>query len=153
MQDYLQLYFVSYNPVSGKFEYVSNEFLMPPQNPDQLVQKLTESNYPDISDRYLVQTTSWHYEEASKVYLTYMIYSDYYDFINVNTLNKITASNGSWVQLRPEKLESDEVLSHGLRQLSYLIIRDRPPKWMLTSSIEKFVKMEKELAKEVASVK
>ncbi|GAC1391488.1 MAG: hypothetical protein NVSMB46_04190 [Candidatus Saccharimonadales bacterium] len=146
MQNYLQLFFVSLNPTTDKFEYVSNEFLMPPQNPDLLAQRMMKTNYPDIENKYLVQTTGWHFEEPSKVLLTYIVYSDYYDFADAEVLEKVEATESSWLQSKPENSDRDFVLSHGIRTLSYLIIRDKPPKWMLTSSIEKFVKLEKELA-------
>ncbi|GAC1388083.1 MAG: hypothetical protein NVSMB37_7430 [Candidatus Saccharimonadales bacterium] len=152
MQSYIQLFFITLNPHTNNFEYQTNEYIAPPIDPQKTVEQLTHEAYPDLLGRSLAQTTVWYFQEPSKLILTFMIYSDYFDFADATELNLSPAKESHWLALRPENYDDTTLVSHGLRHLSYHIIQQRPPKWMLASTIEKLAKLEKELTAELTEL-
>jgi hypothetical protein len=110
---------------------------------------MTQETYPDLHSRSIAQATTWYYDEPSKLTLTFMIYSDYFDFADGQVLKFTMPKSQQWLALTPESYEEPSLVSHALRHLSYHIITQKPPKWMLASTIEKLAKLEKELAAEV----
>ena len=152
MQPYLQLFFVTLNPHTNNFEFLSNEYISPPVDPQKTVERLTHDAYPDLADRSLAQTTTWYYQDPQRLMLTFVVYSDYFDFADATELKLNPAKESHWLGLRPEAYDDTSLLSHALRHLSYHIIKQKPPKWMLASTIEKLAKLEKELANELLLV-
>lgn len=149
MQPHLQLFFVTLNPHTNKFEYQSNEYMAPPVNPLSTVDKMTLETYPDLHHRSIAQATTWYFEEPDRLMLTFMVYSDYFDFADAESLKFTMPKTKQWLALTPDAFDEPSLVSHALRHLSYHIITQKPPKWMLASTIEKLAKLEKELAAEV----
>ena len=146
MQPSIQIFFVTLNPQTNNFEYQVNEFLAPAIDPFKTVEKLTTETHPQLNGRSMAMATTWHYEDPTKLLMTFLIYSDYFDFADANEAKLIPGKDGYWLELRPESFDEQSLLSHGLKHLSYHIIQEKPPKWMLTSTIEKLAKLQKELA-------
>jgi len=149
MQSQLQLFFVGLNVRTNNFEYQTSEYVAPPINPLKVVEQMTVEAYPDLAGRSIAQATTWYYVEPGKLVLTFMIYSDYFDFADAAALKFKQPKSKQWLSLHPEDYDHDSLVSHALRHLSYHIITEKPPKWMLASTIERLAKLEKELAEEL----
>jgi hypothetical protein len=123
-------------------------------DPDNLVTKYLISTFPDISDNYIVHSTSWRYDNKGKIILTYVVYSDDLDFqtlktqhINIHHLKNSEATNLK--KPRPIELNEKDVISHGMRHFSFLIRKDKKNKFkkiLLKNTYKIFHQLDEEIS-------
>lgn len=99
-------------------------------DPDGLIVEMIDgnnSNVPKIlKNEYIIHSTSWRYEQIGKIVLTYLIYSDFIDFKNIEVkvveFNDLSiAKSSSHKKPRPETITEINVLAHAIRHLAYLV--------------------------------
>jgi hypothetical protein len=99
-------------------------------NPDDIVLQILENKLKEspeiLKEDYIVHSTSWRYEERDSIVLTYLIYSDFMDFGN-NKIKNMPFSNlrlaisTSHKRPRPKVITEENVISHAIRHLAFLI--------------------------------
>ena len=132
MELYLEIFFSKI--VDGKIVYARNfiNITQEGSNPDSLVYKALGSNFPRLrtnADNLLIHSTSRRYEDANKLVLTYIVYSDELSFnsrkfmaIPVDKLRVVF--NDDPKVPRPKVVEEHSIISHGFRHLSFLVKND-----------------------------
>lgn len=100
------------------------------RNPDEIVFGMGRVAQDELSYLYgehcIVHSTSWRYEYDNSVVLTYIVYSDTIEFRNTQSAvlplkDSRIAHSGDPSRPRPDDLQEEHVLLHGLRHIGYLI--------------------------------
>lgn len=98
------------------------------ENPDDLVLLVVQKYSADIIERNRVisHSTSWRYQEGGSTIITYIVYSDDFDFSNSDSneleLDHIKIiESGDPSHPAPKVIPLDSVVSHGIRHLSFLV--------------------------------
>lgn len=130
----LEVYLVSY--VKEGFHYVRKELnlVQDQRDPDQIANEYLKYLFNDsrlITDKekYILHSTSWRYEIPNRVLLTYVVYADSFIFKGMNprlirTKDLHIARSSNAKVPRPIRITSDEVVSHGIRHIGYLLRND-----------------------------
>lgn len=100
------------------------------EDPDNIVLKILESDINEtpkmLKEKYIVHSTSWRYEEKGLITLMYLVYSDHLDF-GINPIKTIPfnqlrlAISTSYKKPRPQIIKEENVISHAVRHLAYLV--------------------------------
>jgi hypothetical protein len=102
----------------------------PAMDPDLIVRRLVEDKLPGRphipGGDYLSHSTSWRYEPAGAVILTYLVHAVSIDFTDAATrelgMAELALSESSDPrQPRPVHVAETHVLSHALRHLGFLL--------------------------------
>lgn len=119
-------------------------------NPDEIVSKIigqeTKETPNMIDDNFVIHSTSWRYEENG-IILTYIAYSDNIALANHPTKEllvknfKIAKSENSKIP-RPKEIKEENVLSHAIRHLGFLIKTDEREKYTKAISPENIKMLE-----------
>ncbi len=121
------------------------------ENPDDVILKLVSDETNEtpnmIDDKFVIHSTSWRYEH-DEIVLTYIVYSDTVDFSNHLTkelLAKdfIIAKSENSKKPRPKEISEENVLSHAIRHLGFLIKTDERGKYVSAISAENIKMLEK----------
>ncbi len=97
-------------------------------NPDDLVLLLVQKHNTDIieKNRLISHSTSWRYVAPGSTIITYIVYSDDFDFgqseistLNISDINILQSGDPS--RPAPKEISLSSVVSHGIRHLSFLI--------------------------------
>lgn len=97
------------------------------QNPDdEIISYLQKLNLNEYA-KYIIHSTSWHYANG-KVFLTYLVIipnsSQFQLSVSVDILNLKLAKGQSSYKPSPKFLNTDNIIRHAFRHLSYLIKHD-----------------------------
>ena len=121
------------------------------ENPDNIILKLVSDETNEtpnmINDKFVIHSTSWRFENDG-IILTYLVYSDTVDFSNHQTkelLAKdfIIAKSENSKKPRPKEISEENVLSHAIRHLGFLIKTDEREKYVSAISAENIKMLEK----------
>jgi hypothetical protein len=101
------------------------------RDPDEIVNEVMQNSLDVASmvrtDAYIVHSTSWRYESDGSLLLTYMVYSEQVNFTgNSHRLVCIRdvrmPSSRDCLRPRPNRIEEEHVVVHGIRHLSFLFL-------------------------------
>lgn len=121
------------------------------ENPDDVILKLVgdETNETPnmIGNKFVIHSTSWRYEN-NEIVLTYIVYSDSVDFSNHPTKELLTkdfiiAKSNDSKRPSPSIIKEENVLSHAIRHLGFLIKTDEREKYVSAISSENIQMLEK----------
>lgn len=97
-------------------------------NPDDLVLLAVQKYNREIIEksRLISHSTSWRYVEGGETVITYIVYSDAFDFENSNTQSLaiediVIIDSGDTSRPAPKVIPIKSVISHGIRHLAYLV--------------------------------
>lgn len=97
-------------------------------NPDDLVLFTIQKYNQEIiqKNRLISHSTSWRYEPSGSTIITYIVYSDDFDFegddVRILPINQINIlESGDPSKPRPTDITLESVVSHGVRHISYLV--------------------------------
>jgi hypothetical protein len=131
----IELFLVHYNDHKNSFDYVHEILELSGINPDQIVADYLKQHHSAVEGRYLLHSTSWHYEIPDKILLTYVVISEMFKLSSPASLDQPSVLRGTWQKPRPINLNKEHVLSHGLRHVSYLL-REKPvPEWITPKTL------------------
>lgn len=125
MKTILEIYFVKY--WNGLFPYIHEQKNISRQtkDPDTLVLDALRKSFPVSVEGIILHSTSWRYDDKGEITLTYLVYSDHFDFVNTShksiSFGSLKVSHGRPSKPRPEYIAPEETLSHGLRHLAFLV--------------------------------
>jgi hypothetical protein len=135
MKNILEIYFVS--RVSDGFHWLRREIdiSQEQQDPDSIVTDylyyfFADSNVITQKDRYILHSTSWRYTEPRSIVLTYIVYADSFNFSHLQPgfLSQqeleIAESSNPKVPRPTKRILPEQVLSHGIRHIAFLISKD-----------------------------
>lgn len=98
------------------------------ENPDDLVLLTVQKYNTDIIERNRVisHSTSWRYVEGGTTIITYVVYSDDFDFVSgddislaISDINILESGDPS--HPAPKEIPVSNVVAHGIRHLSFLV--------------------------------
>lgn len=121
------------------------------ENPDNIILKLVSDETKEtpnmIDDEFVIHSTSWRYENGG-ITITYLVYSDSVDFSNHPTKELLTkdfiiAKSENSKKPRPKEINEENVLSHAIRHLGFLIKTDEREKYVGAISSENIKMLEK----------
>lgn len=151
---FIELLFVDYSADTDCFDYKRELVPFGGENPDSIVNAHVKQQFKDLIGRYISHSTSWRYDDTEKtILLTYIVFSDYFNFTFDSSLHleDIDLSHGTWTNPRPQKVQFEQVLSHGLRHVAYLLKSNQAPDWMQYATLEKFMSIKSEYAGKIDS--
>lgn len=100
-------------------------------NPDELVLLAVQKYSPKIisKQRIISHSTSWRYVPGGQTVITYLVYSDDFDFSgqNTSTLDISALSileSGDAAKPAPANIQIENVISHGIRHLAFLVVHN-----------------------------
>jgi hypothetical protein len=136
MRIILELFFVS--QVAEGFHWVRREIDMSQeqQDPDvvatdYLTYFFADSRTITEKERYILHSTSWRYEKPRTICLTYIVFAETFSFAHLHPgllkFSEIIVATTSNPKIpRPTlRLLPEQILSHGVRHLAFLISADR----------------------------
>lgn len=154
MQYQLEIFLTKFNDQQITYKQVILDITGKTENPDDLVLLSIQKFNSEIiqKNRLISHSTSWRYDKASEsVIITYIVYSDDFDFtesksLNIVDINIVSSDNLS--KPAPENITPENVVSHGIRHLSYLVAnRQDVYKAVLSDdTFNMFAKIDKEFA-------
>ncbi len=154
MQYRLEIFLTKFDGQLVKYKSASMDITGKTENPDNLVLLSIQKFNKEIieNNRLISHSTSWRYDKATEsVVITYIVYSDDFDFTDSESLPvselKI-AQTENIAKPAPDKIEPENVVSHGIRHLSYLVTNraDLYHAVLSPTTIETFGKIDKEFA-------
>jgi hypothetical protein len=130
MQYQLEIFLTKFNDQQITYKQVILDITGKTENPDDLVLLSIQKFNSEIiqKNRLISHSTSWRYDKGSEsVIITYIVYSDDFDFTDskslnitdINIVNIVSSDNLS--KPAPENITPENVVSHGIRHLSYLV--------------------------------
>ncbi len=128
MQHYLEIFLTKIDDANILYKQVKIDITNKTQNPDDLVllsvQKFNEGIIE--RNRLISHSTSWRYVEGGQTIITYLVYSDDFDFsVSDASVLKIEdikiIESGDVSRPAPKEISLESVVSHGIRHLAFLV--------------------------------
>lgn len=127
MQYILEIFLTKIDDKNIIYKQVQVDITNKTENPDDLVLLTVQKFNSDIiqKNRLISHSTSWRYVDSGQTIITYVVYSDDFDFSGQDTLQlpikeiEIIES-GDPSKPRPKEIPINAVVSHGIRHVSYL---------------------------------
>lgn len=98
------------------------------ENPDDLVLLVVQKHNQAIIERnrLISHSTSWRYVSGGETIITYVVYSDDFDFTvheaaSLPIEQMYIAESGDAARPGPKEIPLESVISHGVRHLAYLV--------------------------------
>lgn len=110
------------------FKQVQLDITNKTENPDDLVLLMVQKYNTDIIERNRVisHSTSWRYIDGGTTIITYVVYSDDFDFssgqdsiLPISDIQILESGDPS--RPAPKEIPISNVVAHGIRHLSYLV--------------------------------
>jgi hypothetical protein len=128
MQHSLEIFLTKIVDTDILYKQVKIDITTKTENPDDLVLLAVQKYNEEIieKNRIISHSTSWRYVEGGETIITYVVYSDDFDFTanESSTLSiediKIIDS-GDVARPAPKVIPLENVISHGIRHLAYLV--------------------------------
>jgi hypothetical protein len=135
MKTIVEIFFVTRVPEGFHWMRREIDISQDRQDPDKIVTDylyyfFADSKVITQKDRYILHSTSWRYVEPQSLLLTYIVYADTLSFAHLepgllskNEINMAHSTNPK-VPRPVARILPEQVLSHGIRHLAYLIVND-----------------------------
>ena len=128
MQHTLEIFLTKIVETNILYKQVKIDITAKTENPDELVLLAVQKYNQEIieKNRIISHSTSWRYVEGGETIITYIVYSD--DF-ELDTASSETFSieeisileSGDVARPSPKEIPLQNVVSHGVRHLAYLV--------------------------------
>lgn len=110
------------------YKQVKTDITDKTENPDDLVLLVVQKHNNAIieKNRLISHSTSWRYVAGGETIITYVVYSDDFDFIEQEAVSlpieqMYIAESGDAARPGPKEIPLESVISHGVRHLAYLV--------------------------------
>jgi hypothetical protein len=128
MQYFLEVFLTKIVDEEIVYKQVKIDITNKTENPDDLVLLTVQKHNQDIieKNRIISHSTSWRYVEGGETIITYVVYSDDFDFSALDaSILKISdikiIESGDVARPAPKIIPLESVVSHGIRHLAYLV--------------------------------
>ena len=98
------------------------------ENPDLYVDEMVEKVSQELKvdkEKCIIHSTSWRCAHCDLISLTYIVYSDYLDFVKSVTkkipIEQLELAEGTINKPHPTHLEEKNIVAHSLRHVSMLV--------------------------------
>jgi len=131
MQHILEIFLTKFDHEQVVYHRVEIDITQQTENPDELVLLAVQKYSSQIigRQRLISHSTSWRYVEGGKTIITYIVYSDDFEF-TPSTCSLIDFSSlkildsGDAAKPAPNNITVENVISHGIRHLAYLVVHN-----------------------------
>lgn len=128
MKHTLEIFLTKIVSDSIHYKQVKIDITNKTENPDELVLLAIQKYNNEIieKNKLISHSTSWRYVDGGETIITYVVYSDEFDFsqggfseLNIEDIRII--ESGDVARPAPKIIPLKNVVSHGIRHLAYLI--------------------------------
>lgn len=131
MQHILEIFLTKFDHDQVAYRREEIDITQQTENPDELVLLAVQKYSSQIisRQRLISHSTSWRYVEGGKTIITYIVYSDDFEFSSSTYLKLDFSSlkiidSGDTAKPAPNNITVENVISHGIRHLAYLVVHN-----------------------------
>lgn len=128
MRYYLEVLLTKIVGTDILYKQVKTDITDKTENPDDLVLLVVQKHNQAIieKNRLISHSTSWRYVAGGETIITYVVYSDDFDFTEQEAVSlpieqMYIAESGDTTHPGPKEIPLESVVSHGVRHLAYLV--------------------------------
>lgn len=127
MQHTLEIFLTKIVETNIQYHQVKIDITTKTENPDDLVLLAVQKYSKEIieKNRIISHSTSWRYVQGGETIITYIVYSDDFEFSpseisNLAISNITIIESGDAALPAPKEISIESVVSHGIRHLAFL---------------------------------
>lgn len=128
MQHTLEIFLTRIIDTDTHYKQVKIDITDKTENPDDLVLLAVQKYNIEIIEksRLISHSTSWRYVEGGETIITYIVYSDDFDFPQIDSAilrveDIRILDSGDVARPAPKVIPLESVVSHGIRHLAFLV--------------------------------